>query len=53
MVQAGFDPFGSVRLQEKLALLHAVLRFLFKFSPSSSERVENMKRLAMEYKPEE
>lgn len=53
MVQAGFDPFGSVRLQEKLGAASRgdLLPFLSSH-PSSSERVENMKRLAMEYKPE-
>lgn len=52
MVQAGFDPFGSVRLQEKLGAASSgnMLPFLSSH-PSSTERVENMKRLAMEHKP--
>jgi len=52
MVHAGFDPFGSVRLQEKLGAASSgdMLPFLSSH-PSSSERVENMKRLAMEHKP--
>jgi len=52
MVQAGFDPFGSVRLQEKLGAASSgnMLPFLSSH-PSGTERVENMKRLAMEHKP--
>lgn len=52
MVKAGFDPFGSVRLQEKLGAASSgeMLPFLSSHPPSS-ERVENMKRLAMEHKP--
>lgn len=53
MVKAGFDPFGSVRLQEKLGAASGgnMLPFLSSH-PSSFERVENMKRLAIEHKPE-
>lgn len=52
MAQAGFDPFGAVRLQEKLGTASSgdMLPFL-STHPSSSERVENMKRLAMEHTP--
>lgn len=53
MVQAGFDPLGSVRLQEKLgAASHGALLQFLSSHPSSAERVENMKRLAMEYRPD-
>lgn len=53
MVQAGFDPLGSVRLQEKLGAASQgdFLPFLSSH-PSSTERVENMKRLVMEHMPE-
>lgn len=52
MVQAGFDPFGSVRLQEKLGTASSgdLLPFLSSH-PSSTERIENMKYLAMEHQP--
>ncbi|TAN73066.1 MAG: hypothetical protein EPN14_10045 [Gallionella sp.] len=52
MVRAGFDPSGSVRLQEKLGAVSSghLLPFLSSH-PSSYERVENMKRLAMERVP--
>lgn len=51
MVKAGFDPYGSVRLQEKLgrASSSGTLSFLSSH-PSNSERIQDMKRLAMEYK---
>lgn len=50
MVKAGFNPLGSVHLQEKLgtASKGATLAFM-STHPSSKERVENMKRLAQEY----
>lgn len=50
MVKAGFDPFGSVHLQEKLgaAAKGTSLSFL-STHPSNKERVENMKYLAQEY----
>lgn len=50
MVKAGFDPLGSVHLQEKLGAISkgAALPFM-STHPSSNERVENMKRLAQEY----
>ena len=53
MVRAGFDPLGSVRLQEKLgaASSGATLPFLSSH-PTSAERVENMKRLAAEHQNE-
>lgn len=53
MIRAGFDPLGSVRLQEKLGAASSgnLLPFLSSH-PSSTERVDNMKRLAMEYAPE-
>ena len=50
MVRAGFDPQGSVRLQEKLGAASGSASLPFLSShPGSAERVENMKRLAMEY----
>lgn len=50
MVKGGFDPFGSVRLQEKLGAASSgdMLPFLSSH-PSSTERIESMKRLAMEH----
>lgn len=52
MVKAGFDPFGSVRLQEKLGAASSgdLVTFLSSH-PSGTERIENMKRLALEYQP--
>ena len=49
MTKAGFDPWGAVRLQEKLkvAAKGAPLQFL-STHPGSDERIENMKRLALE-----
>ena len=46
MVQAGFDPWGAVRLQEKLAPIASgpMVPFL-NTHPGSAERVENMKRM--------
>jgi len=53
MVRAGFDPFGSVRLQEKLGASSSANLLPFLSShPSSTERVDSMKRLAMEHMPE-
>lgn len=52
MVKAGFDPFGSVRLQEKLGAASG--RNLLPFvstHPTNSERIAKMKRLAMKLKP--
>jgi predicted Zn-dependent protease len=53
MAHAGFDPWGAVRLQEKLltAGSKAALPFL-STHPSGAERIENMKRLAMETRPD-
>lgn len=50
MVHAGFDPSGSVRLQEKMdaASRRDPLPFLSSHPPGA-ERVESMKRLAVEY----
>ena len=47
MSQAGFDPCGAARLQEKLAVASsgAMLPFL-STHPGGAERVENMKKLA-------
>ena len=52
LVQAGFDPWGAVRLQEKLAAISSgsMVPFL-STHPASTERVENMKRLAKELSP--
>lgn len=51
MVQAGFDPYGAVRLQEKLGTIsHSDSISFLSSHPSSIERVENMKRLAADYK---
>lgn len=46
--QAGFDPCGAVRLQEKLAVASSgsMLAFL-NTHPANAERVENMKKLAV------
>lgn len=46
-VAAGFDPWGAVRLQEKLGAVtqEASIPFL-STHPQSAERIENMKRLA-------
>ena len=46
LTQAGFDPWGAVRLQEKLAAISSgsLVPFL-STHPASTERVENMKRL--------
>lgn len=53
MIQAGFDPLGSARLQEKLGAVSSsdLLPFLSSH-PSNAERIENMKRLAAEHMPE-
>lgn len=54
MAQAGFDPWGAVHLQEKLAASSkgAALPFM-STHPAGAERIENMKQLAASYKPEE
>jgi beta-barrel assembly-enhancing protease len=54
MAHAGFDPWGAVRLQERLEAVSekSVLPFL-STHPTSADRIENMKRLAMETKPDE
>ena len=54
MTRAGFDPWGAVRLQEKLRAVAGSSRIPFMSThPSNDERIENMKRLALEHKPEE
>jgi len=46
MTQAGFDPWGAVRLQEKLGAVSSGSTVPFLSThPASTERVENMKRL--------
>ena len=52
MAQAGFDPWGAVRLQEKLAAISSgsLIPFL-STHPASTERVENMKRLLKDTPP--
>ena len=52
MVQAGFDPWGAVRLQEKLGAVSSgsLVPFL-STHPASAERVENMKRLLKDKPP--
>ncbi len=53
MVQAGFDPRGAVRLQEKLAAFspdYTMVPFL-STHPATSERIENMKRLVKNMPP--
>jgi len=54
MTKAGFDPWGAVRLQEKLSAVSksAAIPFL-STHPSSDDRITNMKRLAMEHTPPE
>ena len=49
MAQAGFDPWGAVRLQEKLKSVAkgSLLPFLSSH-PAGDERIKNMKHLAME-----
>lgn len=50
MVKAGFDPLGSVHLQEKLGQASKSSQLAFMSThPSNGERVENMKRLAGQY----
>lgn len=53
MAHAGFDPWGAVRLQEKLeaSAKGPGLQFM-STHPANTERVENMKRLALETKPD-
>lgn len=54
MAHAGYDPWGAVRLQEKLAASSngkSALPFL-STHPSNAERIENMKRLSAEIAPE-
>lgn len=53
MTQAGFDPWGAVRLQEKLgaASSGSLVPFL-STHPASAERVENMKRLLKDKPPD-
>lgn len=46
---AGFDPWGAVRLQEKMAAASGGSGMTFLSThPSSDERIENMKQLAQE-----
>ncbi|MBI3901997.1 MAG: M48 family metalloprotease [Nitrosomonadales bacterium] len=53
MAHAGFDPEGAVRLQEKLGGVYGDSNLAFMSThPTSSERVENMKRLALENRPD-
>ncbi len=54
MANAGFDPWGAMRLQGKLLKVasSSMLPFL-NTHPSSAERVENMRRLAMETSPDQ
>jgi predicted Zn-dependent protease len=54
MVEAGFDPWGAVHLQEKLLAgsKGATLPFM-STHPTGTERIENMKRLAASYRAEE
>ena len=53
MTQAGFDPWGAVRLQEKLGAVSSgsLVPFL-STHPASAERVENMKRLLKDRPPD-
>ena len=53
MAHAGFDPWGAMRLQEKLVAISgkSMLPFL-STHPTSAERVENMRHLALETKPD-
>jgi predicted Zn-dependent protease len=47
IVQAGYDPYGAVRLQEKLKSAGGSAQIPFLSShPSGDERIENMKKLA-------
>jgi predicted Zn-dependent protease len=54
MANADYDSWGAMRLQEKLLKVadSSMLPFL-STHPSSAERVENMKRLAMETSPDQ
>jgi len=53
MTQAGFDPWGAVRLQEKLGAVSSVSLVPFLSThPASAERVENMKRLLKDKPPD-
>lgn len=50
MIKAGFDPLGSVHLQEKLGEIAKGTTLAFMSThPGSAERVENMKRLVQIY----
>lgn len=46
MLQAGFDPYGTVRLQEKLASTSGISIPFLSTHPSSEERITNMRKLA-------
>ena len=47
MVQAGYNPYGAVHMQEKLAAANSVISIPFLSThPSSSERIKNMNQLA-------
>ncbi len=53
MAQAGFDPQGAVRLQEKLGAIPSSSTVPFLSThPASAERVENMKRLLKDKPPD-
>lgn len=46
MVANGFDPHGTIRLQQRISQLPGGLRILFLSShPSGEERIENLKKL--------
>ncbi len=53
MDHAGFDPWGAVRLQQKLVAVAGHSIPFLSTHPTSAERVENMKRLAREIKPDQ
>lgn len=46
MLQAGFDPYGAVRMQEKLASAGGISIPFLSSHPSGDERVANMRKLA-------
>jgi predicted Zn-dependent protease len=52
MTHAGFNAWGAVRLQEKIAAASKGTAVPFMSThPTGTERIENMKRLAMDYSP--
>lgn len=47
IIQAGYDPYGAVHMQEKLAAANSVISIPFLSThPSSGERIKNMRQLA-------